>query len=355
MRTIARTLRAVVRGAAPRRTLTGAALASLAMTAAVGIQAAPASAATLLPTVTSAFTPNEIGAGNSTALSVTITNPNPATTLTSIGFTDTLPAGLSIDNPNGESGSCGATSVVTANPGSNTLSLAGGSLKAVTACTISVSVASTSAGTVSNDSGAVSSSAGTTADGDIENLTILPPPTLTVSNPKNNAKYTYGSVVKARFSCSQFGDPTQLQDCSALDDLGNTFVSGQALDTKVPGPHNLTISATSADGLVTTDTINYTVLPDNVITASHVKATSSGAVSLQLAVPGPGKLTVSELAGTTTLGTLIRTLTAGHKALKLTVKPSTAPAAGTKVKLQITYTPKGGVKRTLVKSGIAIA
>jgi hypothetical protein len=58
------------------------------------------------------------------------------------------------------------------------------------------------------------------------------------------------------------------------------------------------VSAITADGSVVTQTIDYTVRPDNRITITHVKATRSGTVSFPVKVPGKGKLSVLESAPT---------------------------------------------------------
>src|SRR5262249_448838 len=62
------------------------------------------------PTIAKAFGAASIPVGSVTSLSFTITNPNAAATLTGIGFTDNLPAGLVIATPNGVTGRCGGRS-----------------------------------------------------------------------------------------------------------------------------------------------------------------------------------------------------------------------------------------------------
>ncbi len=334
----------------------------IAATAAIGLGVVPAALAASPPTITSAFTPNLIGLSDSaaTALSYTITNPNTSGTLSGLAFTGTLPAGLAVDNPNGENGTCGSTSVITADPSSTTISLSGGSVKAGATCTFSVSVTAAQTGTFQSSTSVVSSSAGDSTAGTTASLTVIPPPTVTVSHIKEHAKYTYGQVVKPTYTCAQPDDATGLSDCSAEDDLGNDIASGGALKTKIPGVHSLTVSATSADGLVTTDTIDYTVLPDNQFTVAKVTPKHKGALQFQLALPGAGKVKVVELAGRKTVGQYAGSV-AGKRKLNVTVKPTSAgnallkQSSPVKVTLKVTYTPKGGVKRTVTRRGVALS
>lgn len=232
-----------------RRTA-GVATITVAAVAAIGLGVVPTALAATPATITSAFTPSQIGLSDSaaTALSFTITNPNPSGTITAVSFTDTLPAGLAVDDPNGENGTCGSTGVITANPATQAISLSGGSVKAGTPCTFSVSITAAQTGTFQNTTSPVSSSAGPGTAGSAATLTVIPPPTVTVSHIKNNAKYTFGEVVRPTYSCAQPQDPTGLTDCSAEDDLGNDIASGGALKTKIPGSHSLTVSARATTG-----------------------------------------------------------------------------------------------------------
>jgi hypothetical protein len=348
-------------GALRARRTTGLVVTAVVAAVPVGLHAAPALAASP-PSFASAFTPNLIGLGDSTATAVsyTITNPNASGTLTAVSFTDTLPAGLTVDDPNGENGTCGSAGVITATPGGQTVSLTGGSVKAAASCTISVSVVPAQTGTFQDNPGVANSSAGASAAAAPQTLTVLPPPTVSVSHIKNNAKYTFGEVVRPTYSCAQPGDPSGLADCSAEDDLGNDIASAGALKTKIPGSHSLTVSATSADGLVATDTVNYTVLPDNRFSVSHVKPKRSGALGLQVTLPGAGKVTVVELVGKRTFGQFTGSVSAPRK-LHVTIKPTSAgrtllgqSPSGVKVTLQVGYTPKGGVRRTVTKRGIRL-
>ena len=173
---------AVFRRKPPRRRRVVGLVALTAVGAVALVAGGPADAATPLvpPTVTSSFTPNPIGVGESTgtALSITIANPSPTAKISNIAFSDTLPTGLTIDNPTNETGTCGSTGVAVAVAGTSTFSLTGGSLAAAASCTVSVEVVAAAPGVLSNSPGVVSSSAGSSDVGATETLTVLGAPTV---------------------------------------------------------------------------------------------------------------------------------------------------------------------------------
>ncbi len=350
---------ATSRGGLARRlgATTLASVSAVALTAGLATSAQGATAQP--PTVTSSFTPNLIGVGGTSALGITITNPNSSASLSSIAFDDTLPANLVIDNPNGESGTCGSAGVVSAAPGSSSFSLSGGSLKAAASCTVSVAVTASAAEVVENSTGLVNSSAGNSASGDTEALTVLAAPTVTVITPANNAVYNFGQVVLTSFSCGQVAYALGLADCSAADDLGNMIDDGQALITDVPGARQLSVFATSITGLVTTDTVNYTVLPDNRFTVTKIKAAKGGKLSFLVALPGAGKLQVTELDGKTTVAkTLFKVHRQETKRLSVSLDANglrLLAKGAFKVRLSVIYTPTGGRARTVTVRGVKLA
>ncbi len=353
----------------PQRRPHAAFVALTAAGAAALVAAGPAAAATSPPppTITSAFTPTEIGVGDSTAtaLSITITNSSATAKLSALSFTDTLPAGLTIDNPNGLNGTCGSAGVITASPGTAAFSLSGGSLAAATSCTISVSLVAAAPGTLSNSPGSVSSSAGSSAPGAAATVTVLAPPTVTVTNIKNNATYSFGQVVRPSYSCTQPGDATALADCSAGDDLGDTILSGGKLNTTTPGAHTVTVTATSSAGLSTSDICNYEVLPDSRFAITDVSPKRRGALRFVHALPGPGRVKVLELGRKHVVVGTDTVKVRQKRHLKVDLKPTKAgvklltPATGSGsgklgVKLEVSFTPTGGVKRTVTKHGIVL-
>ena len=126
------------------------------------------------PVIAKSFTANPIFTGGTTSLNFSISNPNTSATLTGIGFTDTLPAGLVVATPNGLSGSCGG-GAITAVSGSSTVSLAGATLTAGQSCTFSVNVTGNTAGLKTNSVTVTSTNGGTgntsTADVLVKDLT----------------------------------------------------------------------------------------------------------------------------------------------------------------------------------------
>jgi hypothetical protein len=108
------------------------------------------------PTLSKVFGAASMPLNGSTSLSFTINNPNAATSLTGVGFTDTLPAGLVVSTPNGLTGSCGG-GTITATAGSSSVSLTGTTLAGSASCTFGVNVTGNTLGTMNNTTSAVDS------------------------------------------------------------------------------------------------------------------------------------------------------------------------------------------------------
>jgi len=161
------------------------------------------------PTISKAFNPTSIALNTNSTLSFTITNPNTASALSGVAFTDNLPAGVVVAATPNITGSCGA-GTITATAGSGTITLSGGTLTASPAvgstCTFSVDVTGTAAGSQSNTTGAITSTeGGTGTTSNTAVLTVVAPPsiakafnptsiplngtttlTLTITNPATN-------------------------------------------------------------------------------------------------------------------------------------------------------------------------
>ena len=105
------------------------------------------------PVIIKAFGAASIALNNSTSLTFTIQNNNATVSLSGIGFSDTLPAGLIISTPNGQTGSCGG-GTITAPQNTNVISLSGATLGQSSSRNFSVNVTGTAAGQQNNTTGA---------------------------------------------------------------------------------------------------------------------------------------------------------------------------------------------------------
>jgi hypothetical protein len=107
------------------------------------------------PTVNKAFGAASIPLNGTTSLTFNIANPNTSTPLVGIAFSDTLPSGLVVASPNGLTGSCVASSTISATAGSASISLSALNLPAAGSCSFSVNVTGTTAGTKNNTTSAI--------------------------------------------------------------------------------------------------------------------------------------------------------------------------------------------------------
>src|SRR6185503_6423187 len=147
----------------------------------------------VIPTLSKSFLTSPIPQGSSSTLRFTLTNPNTATALTGVGFSDTLPTGLLVATPNGLTTTCtvgtltGGTTTATA--GTSIISRSGATLSANANCTISVNVLGNVAGQYTNISGTITSTEtgpNTTSTGyGTSSLTVIAPPVIAKSFTAN--------------------------------------------------------------------------------------------------------------------------------------------------------------------------
>jgi len=107
----------------------------------------------LPPTISKSFAQESVPLNGTTSLSFTLANPNAATSLTGVAFTDSFPAGILITTPNGLSNTCGG--VATALQGTGIVSLTGASIGSNGSCTLTVNVTATVSGVLANTTGSV--------------------------------------------------------------------------------------------------------------------------------------------------------------------------------------------------------
>ena len=177
------------------------------------------------PVISKAFGVSAIAVNGSTSLSFTIQNNNTATTLTGIGFTDTLPAGLVISSPNGLSGPCGS-GTITDTPSTNVITLSGATLPQSSSCTFSVSVTGTAAGDQSNVTGLVTSANGGTGGTASAAIKVVSPPS--IAKAFNPAAIAWNATTTLTFTTTNPASNTAALTGVAFTD---TLPSGLTLST----------------------------------------------------------------------------------------------------------------------------
>ena len=126
-------------------------------------------------TFAKAFDPATIDAGNTSVLAFTVTNNNEID-VANLAFTDMLPAGVVVADPNGAMNSCGGS--LTAVAGTGTISYSGGMIGSgfPATCSVSVNVTSASRGTYVNTTSDLTSNAQTSPHGTAsDTLTVIGP------------------------------------------------------------------------------------------------------------------------------------------------------------------------------------
>jgi uncharacterized repeat protein (TIGR01451 family) len=131
----------------------------LAATVAALITGAPGEALAQAPaTITKSFSPSTIELNGTSIMTVTVTNPN-GTPLTTVAFSDTMPAGLALITQTGGTCSTPATGggMFSINPGAGTFSSTSTVLAPAQSCNITVQVRGIATGLITNTTSTVTS------------------------------------------------------------------------------------------------------------------------------------------------------------------------------------------------------
>jgi hypothetical protein len=240
------------------------------------------------PTLHNAFAAKSIPVGGTTAATFSIHNPNPGTALTSIGFTDSLPAGLQVATPNGLTGSC-AGGTITAGAGSQNISLSGASLGPAATCTFSVNVTGSTEGVQDNTTSTISSTEGGTGAAAPASIFVGRPPSMT-------EKFTphaidLGSTSTLAFRISNPNTSTLLPGLALADGLPRGLVVARpahatttcANGTLTAQPGQRTIRLAGGQ-LPAGQTCLVTVTTKGI--HQGVERNTSGLVASKLTVPG---------------------------------------------------------------------
>ena len=232
------------------------------------------------PQISKAFGAATIPLNGSTTLTIQISNSNPTATLTGVGFTDTLPAGLVVATPGNLADSCGGTA--TGPNGSNTVSLSGGTLAAGANCSVAVNVTGMSAGTDINTTLPVTSNEGGTGSGASASITVVAPPT--ISKAFGASSIPLGGSTSLNFQVSNPNSGAQLTGVGFSDALPGGLVvatpnglsgsCGGGAITATAGSGGISLSgATLAAGANCTFSVNVTG------TAAGTEANTTGSIT----------------------------------------------------------------------------
>ncbi len=218
------------------------------------------------PSITKSFSPNKFVPGGTTSVTFSITNPNSVIGLTGVGFTDSLPSGLTVANPNGLSSTCGGTATATA--GSGTISLSGGSIASGGNCTVTANVTAPE-GTYLN-SVTVTSANGGTGSTSSATVFVATPPSLS----KTFGEVSIGPGSSAALSFTLI-NPNHTVTLDALQ-FSDTLPAGLVIST----PNGLTgscgggtITAPAGNNLIT---VGSAVLAPQASCTFSVNVTSDG-------------------------------------------------------------------------------
>ncbi len=261
------------------------------------------------PSITKSFTPATIAAGGTSTLTLVITNPNAALTLTGVAVTDTFPTDMTVAAPLTITNTCGGTLLDNLGGalavGAAGIQLTGGSIAPASDCTITVLVTATVSGV--NTTGNVTSTNGGTGNTGSATLTVgaITPPsitksftpasinpgetstlTLVITNP-NTALTLTGVAVTDTFPTDMTvaAPLTTTNTCGGtlLDNLGGVLAAGAAGIQLTGG------SIAPASNCTITVLVTATV--SGVNTTGNVSSTNGGTGNT-----GSATLTVSAIA-----------------------------------------------------------
>ena len=250
------------------------------------------------PVIAKSFSPASILTGDSSTLTFGLTNPNSASALTNLGFTDDLPAGVTIAN-SGAISVCEGSLTTTA---LGLITFSGGSLSANASCNFDVTVTGVTSGSMVNTTSVITSSEGGPGNAATATLIVNDPVAVIDLNKQVSAdgiawfKFVgvpSGDDVYYRFSVYNGGD-AEFTEVSVADPT----LAGTATDPAsciwpspmVPGDTAICVTGPidAGAGLV-----------QNIATASGVHTGGTKLSEPSSATYGTPELTIDKSAGQT--------------------------------------------------------
>jgi autotransporter-associated beta strand protein len=263
----------------------------------------------------------------------------------------TAPTGVTATSQNGEAIVSFAPGAANCNPVQYTAAPVGGGAS-VTGSGSPLTLSGLSYGTPYTFAVTATNPIGSSPAADSSSLAVPGPPTVSISNPTQDATYQLNQVVTVGYTCSEATAGPGISSCTG------TAASGAALYTASAGTHTFSVTAVSGDGERASTTITYTVAsPSNACSFKSASAAKNGNVSFTLNLAGPGTVKITESASG--LKKPVKESIAASKAkfswkipasgkLKALIKKARRDRL--KIKLTIVYTPTGGEARTVTKT-----
>ncbi len=349
----------IAKGFVRTRRAAAVAAGALATLAALATFAAPSALAAGSVAIKTSFENSPVSINTSDAIGFALTNTTGGSQ--TVTFTDTLPGGVTLDDPvsptnTAGTGSCTGLSTA-GNPGDGALAVTvtvPNETASGTVCTISFAVVAsqpTSDTAVKDGFSGVSATPGTgaaqvTPTTTPGSLQVFSDPALTFTAPTASQSFTLGQVSDASFGCTATDPQDTISSFFGTDDEGNQIESGAPIDTVDAGSRTLEVDCYSGGGGDVSQTIAYKVKANALTAVKAAKTTDF--VSFKTAVPA-GKIVAKLIYGAkqTVIGTTTVNV-ARAKTTSVTVKPTATgkktllalKGKSAKVTLQVTFTPK---------------
>jgi uncharacterized repeat protein (TIGR01451 family) len=244
-----------------------------------------------LPALTKAFAPTTVGAGQTSTLTFTVTNPAGSPARAALTFSDALPAGLVIAAAPNVVNACGGTPTVTAAAGTGTFTIGGSGVNAAagaSSCTVSVDVVSAAANAYVNGAGNMTVGGVLTNGVSSQTLTVAQAslnkafaPAVINQNGTSTLTFTLtNGAGNAAQSGINFTDTLPANVVvAAVPNVTTTCPSGAGVVTAAAGSGTITVTGASmsnaqASCLVTVDVTSNVVGGPYNNTAANIGATA---------------------------------------------------------------------------------
>ncbi|MFD8939969.1 DUF11 domain-containing protein, partial [Streptomyces sp. NPDC059578] len=231
------------------------------------------------PQLDKAFVPASITQGSTSTATFTVTNTTELAEKDGFGFSDTLPAGVTVAATPNAATTCGPGTVA-ATAGGSTIALTNGSLAAGTAsCTITVDVTSNTPGTYVNQPSDLTPTGVNPPDP--ATLTVTVPGAPSITKAATESTFTPGQTVHYTYTVTNNSDQT-LSNIAVTDDgPGTPTVSCPSTTLAAGASFDCTATYTATQDDANTGTITNTA----TITGTNPSGTELTGASDQVVIP----------------------------------------------------------------------